>query len=117
MARLLAFLAELARRDHNARWIRDEMHGRLTLLRGQSELGERVIPACLESLAHSEIDDVVTAVWLMNACVSIDYDVLLELDALGAALDLKGCVTRIGFHVRDAVQIPSDPWDNCLTMQ
>lgn len=111
MAPLLAFLAVLARRDHDAHWIRSEIHRLLTTIRSQGELAERVIPACLEQLTHSEIDDVITGVWLMTARVAVDYDRLLELDALGAALDLIGCVTRMGSHVRDAVQISPDPWE------
>ena len=115
----LAFLAVLARQNRGAHWTRGEIHRLLTTIRGQSKLAERVIPAGLEQLTHSEVDDVITGVWILTARVEVGYDRLLELDALGAALDLTGCVTRVGFHVRDAVQIPSDPWDGTgsLTLQ
>ena len=119
MPHILSFLIMLVQRDRDTQWIRSEIHRVLTMIRNRSELAERVIPACPEQLAHEQIDDVITGVWLMSARIDVDYDSLLELDALGAALDLCGCVTRVGFHVRDAVQITPDPWEGTgvLTLQ
>ena len=96
MPHILSLLNMLAQQPCDAHWIRSEIHRVLTTIRGQEELAAQVIPACPEQLAHEQIDDLITGVWLMSARIDVDYDSLLELDALGAALDLCGCVTRVG---------------------
>ena len=111
MPHILALLAVLAQKEHDEAWILAEIRNRLAEIRNATELGSRVIPACLGQLERGMIDDVLTGTWLATALVTIDYDVLLELDALGAALNLEGCVERLGFHMRDLVVIPSDPWE------
>ena len=105
MSDILDFSIALCRHDPDPAWLRAEMTRRLADIREEfSFRRKRLIPAGLEELSNAKIDDIVTCCWLLTVGVEIDNQVLLELDALGAALDLVGCVERFNSHVHEALQ-------------
>ena len=103
MPDILNFIIALCRHEPGAAWLRAEMNRRLIDIREETALAGRIIPACVGELTDENVDDIVTGCWFMTVHVEIDMQILLELDALGAALDLIGCVTRFDLHVQDAL--------------
>lgn len=110
---LLVFLLEISTRTHDTRWLRSEIHRRIAQLRSDSVVLSQHIPSYFDESTLSELDDIITATWLITAGMPVDRLCLLELDVLSAALKLPGGQTRLALHMRDTIKDMglANPWE------
>lgn len=109
---LLSYLLKVEDRTRDKEWVASEIYARIPRIRSDLVVMSTHIPAYFEQLTLSELDDILIAASFVTTGAQMDHPSLAELDALGAALNLPGCQTRLELRVLDAIKGMglANPW-------
>lgn len=109
---LFTFLLAIEDRTRNPEWATSEIYSRIPPIRSDLVVMNTHIPAYFDQLTPSDLDDIITSASFMITGAQMDHRCLVEFDALGAALNLPGCQTRLELRVLDAIKSMglANPW-------
>ena len=100
---LFSLLADMKAKKPSKQQSFDDVYQHINRLRSEQVVVGHRVPAYFEQLSDGELDDVITTIWFEAGFASVNHQILLELDVLGAALGFPGCQTRLLEHVQDAM--------------
>ena len=102
--RLHDFLVAVEDRKEDPAWTLSEIYQRISEVRATSVTFNRFIPPFIEELSDEELDDLISAIWILRIRHPIDDRILLELDVLGSMVGFVGCQTRLELRIREGLE-------------